>query len=509
MRTECGIYAVLGRSITYENVYNGMKMIQHRGQDSYGIIVIKSDDAGDIINCSNRVTPNNSLEIDDLREFGLIPDKLDIDLCDSHNTKLIGILGHTRYSTVCATLDRDAIQPILLSDVKDSAVAIRDDIMAYISYNGNIPNYLSRLDVLGLSELDGPSDTYLFRGIWQKYCNTSTTPHHKLAEFCIQNIPGAYSCVYMINASNSTKLIGFRDRYGYKPLWYYILPCGIQGFISETRQLLPSDLANPGLQLCEVMPGMCVVLEYGKLPVIIKCFGDFANNSNENPPTAKCSMESIYFMHEDSMVTLTDSIYDIKKKLGGQLALEESLDIVSVDTEVIYVPESSYPIADKYAEITQIPFNKDVIRKIYNIRSFIENNTEARIGKIKRKFEFNFDKISCKNIIIVDDSLVRGNTMRYIIAELKRYNPELRIHIRIASPPLVNKCYFGIDIAEKDELIWHDPVIRGDLSKLAEYFGVNTVRYLSLRGLTEVLGVGHCQYCFGDTSDANRKTLEW
>ena len=532
MKTECGIFAVLGHPQIPPVVINqGMRNIQHRGQDSYGLSTRDSDG-----------------RISEIKEFGLLPDEL---VCSSpsiatsqeeeispKNPELVAVLGHTRYSTVCATIDKEAIQPIELTD-SDSNLGSSDSSAAYISFNGNIPDFQTNMRRnLGIQELDGSSDTFLFRAIWQQDFNDSgdTTG---FARYCITQIPGAYSCVVL----SGERLVGFRDRYGYKPLWWFRnLELGLQGFVSESCQLdvaktcqleaaksCQLDVAKSSqldvaktcqleaaksYQITEVAPGSIVILESGTEPQIIPVI------SLPSGELSRCSMETIYFMQDNSLASLDNlakqsisydgigpNVADVKNKLGRQLAKEELGTFLPADTQVIYVPESSYPLAVSYSAELGLPFNKDVIRKIYNIRSFIESNTEARVGKIKRKFEFAFDLITSPDVIIIDDSLVRGNTMNYIIGQLKASRPDVRIHIRIASPILKDKCWFGIDIAERDELIYWKT--GSSLSRLQDYLKVASIQYLSVEGLRSVLGLGHCTFCFGEPIAANRRTLEW
>ncbi len=489
MKTECGIFAALGIQFTTPipgNIINqGMRTIQHRGQDSYGLITLSSDGG-----------------VSEIKEFGLLPDELLID--GPSITNINGVLGHTRYSTVCATIDKEAIQPIELTSSESST-------NAYISFNGNIPDFQTNMRrTLGIQYLDGSSDTYLFRAIWQRDFIDSRDIEG-FARYCITQIPGAYSCVVMCCKRRDNRLMGFRDRYGYKPLWWFRnLELGLQGFVSETCQLE----TQLGYEITEVTPGSIVILESGKEPQIIPVI------SLSVAELSRCSMETIYFMQDNSLASLDNlakqsisydvtgpKVADIKNKLGRQLAKEELGHFLPEDTQVIYVPESSYPLATAYSAELCLPFAKDAIRKIYNIRSFIESNTEARVGKIKRKFEFAFDMITSRDVIIIDDSLVRGNTMKYIIGQLKESRPDVRIHIRIASPILKDKCWFGIDIAERDELIWWQT--GASLSGLQEFLGVTSIQYLSVEGLRAVLGLGHCTFCFGEPSTATRRTLEW
>ena len=523
MRTECGIFAAMGQQIPVEFVDTGMRNIQHRGQDSYGLITVSTQ----------------SGIVSEIKEFGLLPDRL-IDLQPSitsinqTNTSEIGnelVLGHTRYSTVAATIDKEAIQPIELSATDTTATRLPAVNIAYIAFNGNLPDVdMNMRRALGINELEGSSDTFLFRAIWQRMEKQKQKEKKnsrdgwelediavEFVQYCITRIPGAYSCVILVG----DKLIGFRDRYGYKPLWCYwdtiTSPNGVRGFVSETVQLGQTNISSNRHKLVEVPAGAFIVLDAAcqatGQPIINRVLG------LPDRELSRCSMEAIYFMQDSSLIRYDDlamdagivSVRDIKYRLGTQLAKEElgcpPGTPFPQGTQVIYVPESSYPLGLAYSREMGLEFVPNAITKIYNIRSFIESNTEARVGKIKRKFEFAFDMITSQDVIIIDDSLVRGNTMNYIISQLRASLPDVRIHIRIASPVLKDRCWFGIDIAERNELIYWQT--GADLSGLQDYLKVASIQYLSVDGLQSVLGPGYCQFCFGVESSGNRQTLEW
>ena len=522
MKTECGIFAVLGHtSIPPVIINQGMRNIQHRGQDSYGMI---------------RVRPQSGL-ISEVKEFGLLPDRLidlqpSITLCAPKQDIYVDtgtdlVLGHTRYSTVAATIDKEAIQPIELSGTGGA----NSGTPVYIAFNGNLPHVdMNMRRALGIHELEGSSDTFLFRAIWQRLEKQKQKEKEnsvnewelgdlavEFVQYCINRIPGAYSCVVLVG----DKLIGFRDRYGYKPLWCYwdtrTSPNGIRGFISETVQLGQTNISSNRHKLVEVPAGSFIVLDAAcqatGQPIINRVLG------LPDRELSRCSMEAIYFMQDSSLIRYDDlamdagivSVRDIKYRLGEQLAKEElgcsTVTPFPQGAQVIYVPESSYPLGLAYSREMGLEFVPNAITKIYNIRSFIESNTEARVGKIKRKFEFAFDMITSQDVIIIDDSLVRGNTMNYIISQLRDSLPDVRIHIRIASPVLKDRCWFGIDIAERDELIYWQT--GASLSGLQNYLKVVSIQYLSVDGLQSVLGPGYCQFCFGVESSGNRQTLEW
>jgi amidophosphoribosyltransferase len=196
--------------------------------------------------------------------------------------------------------------------------------------------------------------------------------------------------------------------------------------------------------------------------------------------------------------------YDKKNRLVGDYEAIQDLKT----RDVLYMPESSYSIAQGYAELLCARLRDDLIFKVENIRSFIESTTEAREGKLKRKFAFNDIGIAeLKEIVLIDDTIVRGNSMKYMIGELYKRNPELKIHIRIGSPRIVRGCSFGIDLYD-DELI---ATKEADLVKYLGY-GVVSVEFLKIDTLQTVFdkyAMGNCGYCFGSIDVFNKKTLEW
>lgn len=172
------------------------------------------------------------------------------------------------------------------------------------------------------------------------------------------------------------------------------------------------------------------------------------------------------------------------------------------------MPESAYSIAIGYADILSIFVRNDLITKVQNIRSFIENSQEAREGKLKRKFAFNDEGIAAlgdAEIVLIDDTIVRGNSMRYVIGELYKRNPKLKIHVRIGSPRLIKGCSFGIDLYDDELIATKEP-------NLARWLGIASVEFLdidTLAGIFAKYDMMNCQHCFGISNKFNNKTLEW
>jgi glutamine phosphoribosylpyrophosphate amidotransferase len=524
----CGIFAIFTHRHANNDkfkrlVYNGMSNIQHRGQDGYGIIILDNDKSPSIIKCS-----------------GLLPDYNQ--LLTSMELQTI-FLGHIRYSTnTIAEKDNisapNSIQPILINDAYNM----------YLAHNGNIPNLESKIKRLNLQSYykSGTSDTFLFKAVWDKMlddivqeegssinldfvinyiryvlksvlgayscvltfseeaCNTIRTPHFIISDSGTDTEESMFSSFESEISTSSTSsetsthptrnnyLIGFRDRLGYKPLSIGYMADNYC-FISESVQL------KDGYKIIrDVSPGEIWVIKNNEEPILLE-----APVINTKPFI--CSMESIYFMKTNSAIFGgATTVQNIRRRIGMELAKADKG--ISQSAVITFVPESAKSMADGYASYMGKTANSSLIVKIENIRSFIENSDDSRIGKLKRKFAFNIDDIrKLEEIILIDDSVVRGNTMKYLIQILYEINSDLRIHLRIGSPALVKGCHFGIDL-------YDDELIASKTSNLASYFQVASIEFLNLKTLSLIFaehGMTNCQWCFGIADDNTRKTLDW
>jgi glutamine phosphoribosylpyrophosphate amidotransferase len=322
-------------------------------------------------------------------------------------------------------------------------------------------------------------------------------------------------------------LIGFRDRYGYKPLSIgkFVSSGGTNYcFFSESVQLQDNKYF-----IRDVAPGEIWYSVMNSEPQMLgRIKDDFRSNGGlEIGAGFLCSLEAIYFMkHDTRLFNGETTVNTFRRRLGIELAKQDVWALARVmngrddgneyearmelkKRAILYMPESSYGIALGYSEMLGTGVRGDLITKIMNIRSFIENSTEAREGKLKRKFAFNDVGIAAlgdgAEIVLIDDTIVRGNSMRYVVSELLQRNPGLQIHIRIGSPPLVKGCSFGIDL-------YDDELIASKEKNLAKWLGVASVVFLDIAKLQSIFtkyGMTNCQYCFGVGNGINKKTLEW
>ena len=534
----CGIFACFtiynSSSISEKfrrQIYNALASIQHRGQDGYGIILD-----------GNSYDTNGKSETRIIKRTGLLPEYDEFMKSVVLDTI---ILGHMRYSTNTVS-EKNCDSSSSFQSIQPLEICSKFGI--YLAHNGNLPNLARNIKHLGLeSFFEGlqTSDTFLFKAIWDKMSGASEISWFFVIEYIkavIKSVVGAYACVMTfrderesagittpdsatssemfssLESWNETSdssisentdieipsnynhyLFGFRDRMGYKPLSIGYL-AGNFCFISESVQL-----GTSGKLVCDVAPGEIWMIKNNEAPIRL------ANMKDDGVIVASrpfvCSMESIYFMRSESVVFGgTSSIHNFRRRIGMELGKAEKA--ISKNAVIAFVPESARSMAEGFAEALGKTVCSGLIVKIENVRSFIENNDESRIGKLKRKFAFNIEDIKkIRELVLIDDSVVRGNTMRYLIQILYEINCDLRIHLRIGSPPLVKGCNFGIDLYD-DELI----ASKIGIHNLASYFNVASIEFLNLKTLDELyaeFGMSNCKWCFGQQDANTASTMEW
>ncbi len=449
----CGIAGVYNSDIAPQLVYLQIYSLQHRGQESAGI---SSSDGSDIHTVKGA---GKVLE-------GISKDSIE-------NLKGRNAIGHVRYSTAGDAGGANA-QPIVRNTPLGKIAIV---------HNGNLTNYRlvrESLESKGYKFLN-TSDTELFLVLLEtenKFVPEGLYIHPEDKEFlphllyALREVKGAYSVLMLYE----DKLIAFRDALGFRPLLM-----GKKGktyfFASESCAF---DIVEADI-LKEVKPGEIVVVDAKG----IRNYFPFKKCRE-----ARCIFEFVYFARPDSFI-FENWVYDVRKELGRQLAREE---VVEADL-VSPVPDSGVVPALGYAEESGIPFEMGLIRNHYVGRSFIEPTQELRNIRVLMKLSPNRSVIKGKRVVIIDDSLVRGTTSKRIVQMLKRAGAK-EVHLRIASPPVVGPCYYGIDTPTKEELIAN----RMSLEEIRRYIGADSLRYLSLEGLRSVVGGGdsYCDACFSN-----------
>jgi len=442
----CAIFGINGTEDASYVTYLGLHALQHRGQEGAGIV-----------STTGSPTPHEH------RRKGLVGD-----IFHSGNlAKLKGkaAIGHTRYSTSGGNIAAN-LQPMMMkSSLGWLAVA----------HNGNLTNAktISRELEADGSIFQSTSDTeviiHLIARSKQKDLPTALVT-------ALKQVEGAYSLLVL----NSEFMIAARDPYGFRPLVMGELR-GNPVFASETTAF---DLIG-AKYLREVEPGEIIVSPH-KSPMAFSTIRPF-----ERKPKRRCIFEYVYLARPDSAL-YGESVHETRKALGRQLAKEQPA--LNADI-VIPVPDSGVPAAIGFAEQSKLPFDMGIIRSHYIGRTFIEPKQSIRDLGVKLKLNAVSQCVKGKNVVIVDDSLVRGTTSKKLVKHLREAGAK-QIHMRISAPPTTHSCFYGVDTPTRTELL----ASSHSVDQIRDFIGADSLGYLSLDGLvkatTERAGEGYCHACF-------------
>jgi amidophosphoribosyltransferase len=425
LREECGVFGVYGHPQAAALTALGLHALQHRGQEAAGI------------------TSFDGRQFYTERHIGLVGDNF---TKPSVIERLKGdrAIGHNRYSTTGAPVLRN-VQP-LFAELSVGGFAV--------AHNGNLTNArtlqrsLQRRGAIFQSTSDTETIIHL----------VATSDRGRLVDRLIDalaQVEGAYSLV----ALSEHGMIGCRDPLGVRPLVIGDLD-GAAILASETCAL---DIIGAGF-VRAVEPGELVVITD-------------AGIESRRPFAARrsrpCIFEHVYFSRPDSVVEGT-SIYEVRKRIGAELAREAPADA----DLVVPVPDSGTPAAIGFAEASGLPFDLGIIRNHYVGRTFIEPSDSIRHMGVKLKHNANPAVLRGKRVVLVDDSIVRGTTSHKIV-QMVRDAGAAEVHMRIASPPTTDPCFYGVDTPEKDKLL----ASRMTVEEMADFIKVDSLAFLSVDGL--------------------------
>lgn len=455
-RDECGVFGVWGHSEASRMTYLGLYALQHRGQESAGIVSL--DSSGDHL---------------EHKGLGLVADvfsEADLD-------RLTGLasIGHVRYSTTGDNLLSNA-QP-LTARLYSGPIAL--------AHNGNIVNGMAIKNDLKRtgSIFQGTSDTEVLLHLIArdesrdlKECMTNSLRH----------LEGAFSVVLLAH----DQLIAARDPRGFRPLALGEIPdpsSGKTGYVVSSESCA-FDLIGAKF-LREIQPGEMVILN--DQGVHSHMYAD------KQAPPRQCVFEHVYFARPDSVV-FGKSVYESRKRMGRRLAQESP---VEADL-VMAVPDSGLPAALGYSEQSGLPFEFGIIRNHYVGRTFIEPKQSIRNFGVKVKLNPQTAVLKGKRVVVVDDSLVRGTTSKKIVHLIRQFGAK-EVHLRISAPPTTGPCYYGVDTPSKDQLI----AAHQTLEEIRQFVGADTLAYLSTEGLAWAMdgdstspktcqSQGYCDACF-------------
>jgi amidophosphoribosyltransferase len=384
-------------------------------------------------------------------------------------------IGHVRYSTTGSSAWENA-QPVWRSDGRQVALA----------HNGNLTNAVelhSELSDRGLS-FRSTSDSEIIAALLSTH--EADTIEEAVADV-MPRLEGAFSTVVMTEDA----VVAFRDGAGLRPLSL--------GRMGERFCVASESCAFDILLGCElerdVQPGEMISLREG---------GMVSRQVVDSPRKAFCVFEHIYFARPDSM--LEGNRTHVSRRKMGEILWREAP--VTADV-VIPVPDSGNPAAAGYSKASGIPRDEGLIKNRYVGRTFIQPGQELRKHGLRMKFNPLREVVEGKRLVVVDDSIVRGNTTRQIVGMLREAGA-VEIHMRVSAPPIRHPCHYGVDMSTKQEMVAHERTIE----EIAEELGCDSLAYLSLAGVYEaVRGTRdtHCDACFsGDyplerSADANGK----
>ncbi len=378
-------------------------------------------------------------------------------------------IGHVRYPTRGSSVLLNA-QPYLIETLGGPIYAVASNV--------DIVNYeeISRwLQTKGV-HLASTNDGELIGRFLVYYHEREGLTIPQAIRLLMKKVKGAYSAVFLTRK----ELYIFRDTYGFRPL--YIGEVGDD--VAVASESCAMDILRP-TSMREVEPGEIIVVSEHKVHSSTQMQPLFEENSQ---PTRHCVFELIYFARPDSS-QFGEYVYDVRQKIGARLA---SYDDFDADV-VIPVPDSANFMALGYANAKGIPFNFGLIRNHYVGRTFIRPDQYLRDESVRQKFNPLKDFFNNKSVVVVDDSIVRGTTIRKIIRMIRGAGAR-EIHLRIGSPPVKYSCYYGIDTPTREELIANNMTIE----EIQAYVEADSLKYLKLEDLKACVHepVNFCYACF-------------
>ncbi|MEM7408650.1 MAG: amidophosphoribosyltransferase [Myxococcota bacterium] len=441
---ECGVVAVQGHPEAAKIAYLGLYALQHRGQESAGIV-----------SC-----PGGGRPLDVHRGMGLVADVFNERILERLDGRMA--IGHVRYSTAGDSALVNAQPFCATTDAGPTAIA----------HNGNLVNALPiRRELEGRGAIfSTTADSEVIVQLLAR--SRERTPEERLID-ALSRVKGAFSLVMMTHDA----LVAARDPRGFRPLSLGRLD-GAWVLASETCAF---DLIGATHER-DLAPGEMVVIRRGRLRSL---------HPFRAEPESFCIFEHIYFARPDSNL-IGHNVYEFRKELGRTLAREHP---VAADV-VVPVLDSGNTAALGYAEESGIPYDQALIRNHYVQRTFIEPAQSIRHFGVKVKHNAVKGALAGKRVILVDDSIVRGTTLTKIVNMLRNAGAS-SVHLRISSPPTIGPCHYGIDTPTRSELI----ASQHSVDEIRAIMGADSLGYLSLEGLRKCgtrIKHGFCDACFSD-----------
>lgn len=440
---ECGVFGIYssGETDVAMQTYVGLYALQHRGQESCGIVV------------------NDSGVFSYYKDLGLVHEVFNKDRLHQLGEGNIAI-GHVRYSTT-GNSNRSNAQPLVVRHVKGPMA---------IAHNGNLTNaYELRTEF----ELKGAifhstNDTEVISYAITEQRLVCSSIEEAVAN-TMKKIKGAYSLVVM----SPQKLIAARDPVGFRPLSV--------GRLGDSYVVASETCAFDSIGaefIRDVRPGEIIVIDENGMRSIETNLGDKPH---------LCVFEYVYFARPDSVIE-GSSVHHARLKAGEYLWKEHPVDA----DVVIGVPDSGLDAALGFANASGIPYGVGFIKNRYVGRTFIQPNQTERTNSVKIKLNVIKETVKDKRVVLIDDSIVRGTTSQRIVNLIREAGAK-EIHVRISCPPFINPCYFGTDIDSKENLI----ACRMTIPEICREIGADTLGYLSVESVNKLAENSDCYFCNG------------
>jgi len=443
---ECGVFGVFGHADSAALVALGLHALQHRGQEAAGVVSFDGS------------------QFYSHRALGLVGDNFNSALV-MERLKGMYAIGHNRYSTTGEPHIRN-VQP-LFAEFSFGGFSL--------AHNGNLTNALTlRRELIKRGSIfQSTSDTEVI--IHLIATSQARTVEDRLTD-ALSEVEGAYSLVML----TSEAMIGMRDPLGVRPL--------VLGKLGDAYVLASETCALDIISadfIRDIEPGEMVIVTQKGL------------RSVRPMAAAKqrlCLFEYVYFARPDSRMN-GKNVYQVRKQIGVELARENAIEA----DVIVPVPDSGVPAAIGYAEESGIPFDLGIIRNHYVGRTFIQPTDQVRHLGVKLKHNANAEMLRGKRVVLVDDSIVRGTTSKKIVAMVREAGAK-EVHMRIASPPTMHSCYYGVDTPERSKLL----AAQHNVEEMCRLIEADSLGFLSIDGLYRAMNEAarnnevpqYCDACF-------------
>lgn len=447
LKEECGVFGVydLDDNDVASTIYYGLMALQHRGQESCGIAVSRTDGP-----------PRNS---NVCKGMGLVNEVFNAENLE----KMAGDIGvgHVRYSTAGASVAENT-QPLVLNYIKGTLS---------MAHNGNLVNALELRNELEMNgaifqtSIDSEVIAYL---IARERLKTGKV--EEAVKNAMVKLKGAYSLV----VASPRKLIGARDPFGFRPL---CIGKRDNAYVLSSESCALDTVGAEFIR--DVEPGEIVTITQD---------GIKSDKSLTQAKAAKCIFEYIYFARPDSYI---DGISVNSSRITAGRILAQTHP---VDADIVVgVPESGNAAAMGYAMESGIPYGIAFVKNSYVGRTFIKPKQSARESSVRVKLNALREVVRGKRVVMIDDSIVRGTTSARIVKMIKDAGAS-EVHVRISSPPFLYPCYFGTDVPSSDQLIAYNHSVE----QICEMIGADSLGYLDIERLSELIDgdKGYCNACF-------------